>query len=89
MRFHSKYALKPREGEERIVSKFLLWPRCFEGRHTRWLERTDIVERVVKVDVGGSGEWGNYAWKWAEVGFASEMPLEIADCLEVWEELEE
>jgi hypothetical protein len=88
VRFRSKFALKPREGEERVVNKFLLWPRCFGGRSTRWLRRADIVERVVKVDVGGSGEWGNYAWKWVEVAFAKEMPIEIVGCLEVWDERE-
>jgi len=86
MRYHSKYALKPREGEKRVVSKFLWLPRCFEGRHTRWLERADIIEEVKKMDVGGSGEWGNYAWQWREVGFAEEMPLDVTDCLEVWDE---
>ena len=70
MKFRSKYYLKDREGEERIVTKFLLFPRRFESNKWRWLERADIIERVCKVDVGGSMEWGNYSWKWEEVGFA-------------------
>lgn len=86
MRLASKYALKPRVGEKRVVSKFLLWPRCFGGRSTRWLERADIIEQVMRVDVGGSMEWGNYAWKWVEIGFAGEMPLDVTDCMEIWQE---
>lgn len=71
MKFTSKYALQDREGEERTVNKFLLWPRCFDGDKTwRWLERADVIEKVMKCDVGGSGEWGNYAWQWVEIGFA-------------------
>ena len=73
MRWNSDYALKDQEGEERIVRKFLLLPRQFgEGKHYRWLEYADIVERVLQCDVGGSSQWGYYAWKWCEVGFADD-----------------
>lgn len=56
------------EGQERIVTKFLLLPRKFSGVG-RWLERADIRERVVKQDVGGSYQWGYYRWNWVEVAF--------------------
>lgn len=72
MRLSSKYALKSREGETRVVRKFLIWPRTFESERTRWMEYADITEEIMRVDVGGSMEWGNYAWKWVETGFASE-----------------
>lgn len=81
MRFRNKYSLKDREGEYRVRRKFLLWPRTFTSGHkglqneTRWWEKTDIVERVIRMDVGGSGEWGNYAWKWCEVGFADDCAV--------------
>ena len=82
MRFKSKFYLKDREGEERTVSKFLLFPRRLDSEHWRWLERVDIVEKVLKVDVGGSGEWGNFAWQWIEISFARKK--EVAK--EVWYE---
>jgi len=70
MRGASKYALKSRLGERRSIWKFLLLPRRFESKHWRWLEHAEIIEEVCKVDVGGSMEWGNYAYQWREVGFA-------------------
>jgi len=71
VRWPSKTALKPREGEERMVRKFLWWPRSFGGEK-RWMEWCNIVEMVLRIDVGGSMEWGNYAWRWCETGFADQ-----------------
>lgn len=70
MKWKSRYYLKHRLGERRIVRKFLWWPRRFDGSHWRWLEYADIVEEVCEVDVGGSMDWGNYSYEWREVGFA-------------------
>lgn len=71
MRFNSQYALKDREGEERVRRKFLLLPRQLgESKEWRWLEYANIIEQVRRVDVGGSMEWGRYTWVWLEVGFA-------------------
>lgn len=70
MRFKNKFTLRPRLGEERVVRKFLLFPRRFNRRFTRWLEYANIIEQVQQVDVGGSNEYGNYAYQWVEVGFA-------------------
>lgn len=70
MRGSTRFALQAREGEERVVRKFLLWPRGFEAKEWRWLEWADLVEKVTKIDVGGSMQWGCYAWKWVEIGFA-------------------
>ena len=49
------------------VRKFLLFPRSFESKTTRWLEYADIVERVETVL--GSSQY----YKWVEIGFADEM----------------
>jgi hypothetical protein len=73
MKLKNQYSLKARAGETRVVTKFLLWPRKFlNSPRTRWLERSEIREEIMAVDVGGSCEWGNYAWKWRETGFADE-----------------
>lgn len=62
MRFNSGYALTDREGERRVVRKFLLCPRCFEyDKQWRWLEYADILEEV---------KHDGYTWKWVEIGFA-------------------
>jgi len=71
MRFKSQFALKDREGDKRVRRKFLLLPRQFgDGKEWRWLEYAHIIEQVCRVDVGGSMEWGRYAWAWVEVGYA-------------------
>lgn len=70
MRFASRYQLASREGEERTRRKFLLRPRCFGQSHWRWLTTAPIREQIVKQDIGGSMEWGQYKWTWTEVGFA-------------------
>jgi hypothetical protein len=69
MKLKSKLFLKDREGEERKVYKFLWWPRCLGTEYWRWLEYAFIIERIIPVDVGGSGVWGCYNYKWVEVGF--------------------
>lgn len=70
MKLKSRFYLKDREDEERVRPKFLWWPRCFNGGHWRWLERVSILERITRMDVGGSCERGNYKWVWREIGFA-------------------
>jgi len=71
MKFKSRFALKSQEGKTRIVRKFLMLPRQFGDSEWRWLETADILESIIKVDVGGS-VYPVYAWKWCEVGFADE-----------------
>ena len=61
--------MKGRVGEKRVVRKFLFWPRNFQTKYTRWLCWVDIVEQVLECDIGGSGQWGEYAYYWREVGF--------------------
>ena len=68
----NRYQLKDREGEQRTVRKFLLWPRRFRTGNWRWLEYADIVEEIVAVDIGGHFEWGKYKWVWVEQYFADE-----------------
>ena len=70
MKIKSKFYLRDQEGQIRLVSKFLLFPRRFQEKHWRWFTTETIVEQVCKVDIGGSGEWGNYAWRWCEQAFA-------------------
>jgi len=61
--------LRRREGETRVVKKFLLIPRMFNSEYGRWLEYANIVERVMCVrDLNCEPEW-----KWIEIGFADEI----------------
>lgn len=53
-------------GRTRTISKFLIFPKTI-GEETRWLERATIRQMVIKVDVGGSMEWGNYENQWVDV----------------------
>jgi len=69
MQFKSSYFLKDRLGEQRIVRKFLLIPRTFGSKRTRWLERADILEKVKEC----YGEWGEREYRWIEIGFADEV----------------
>ena len=77
MKWGRKESLKSREGETRVVRKFLLWPRHLGSDEWRWLCYADIVEKIVAHDVGGSMEWGNYAWKWTETAFHKPVPDRI------------
>jgi len=51
---------------ERIVTKFLWYPKKI-GDEIRYLETAKIRQRVLKVDVGGSMEWGKNKLKWCDV----------------------
>lgn len=75
MRWNRRYGLKDRLGEQRVWRRFLWWPRQFGAGATRWLEWADVVEEVVEMDVGGSGQWGEYAYEWRAVGFADEVEI--------------
>jgi len=83
MKFKTRFVLKDREGEEKVVRKFSLLPRSFgEDKERVWLETVDLVYRIKKIDVGGSDDWGNYAWKWVPIRFATdkdmqELPFEV------------
>ncbi|MFQ1027661.1 hypothetical protein JDW21_19230 [Bacillus subtilis] len=37
------------------------------NKEVRWLERVKIKQKVKKVDVGGSMEWGNFKKKWVDI----------------------
>lgn len=72
MHWNSKFALKSREGETREVKKFLFFPKHFiEDTKWHWLETVIMEERICKVNIGGSMEWENFAWKWCEIGIKS------------------
>ena len=77
MKFKTRFALKDREGEEKVVRKFSLLPRSFgEDKERVWLETVDLVYRIKKIDVGGSDDWGNYAWKWVPIRFATDKDMQ-------------
>ena len=50
---------QPKDGDERTVTKFLLFPKRI-GRHTKWLETVDIVQVYV-----GMNEYSH----WRDVRF--------------------
>ena len=61
--------LKDKLSEKRTVRKFLLFPRSFESKTTRWLEYANIVERV---EIIPDANWCSH-YGWVEKGFADEM----------------
>jgi hypothetical protein len=69
MKWKSRVYLKDREYEKRTVKRFLLFPKCLYGKHWRWMEYAWIKQRIERHDLGGSGEWGRYSWKWTDVEF--------------------
>jgi len=60
-----KDPLENREFDKRIIEKFLWFPKCLNGEW-RWLEKALINQEVLKVDVGGTMEWGKYKHKWID-----------------------
>lgn len=53
MRLKTEYALIGREGEEKIVRKFLWSPLYFDKeKEKRWLETADVVYKIENVDIG-------------------------------------
>jgi len=70
----AKFRLENALGERKCLSKFLWFPRWLRNRQGkaewRWLERSLVTYEVCKVDVGGSGEWGNYAYQWVPIEWA-------------------
>lgn len=71
MRLKTDYALKDREGEEKIVRKFLWFPLYFDKeKEKRWLEVADVVYQVKKVDIGDM--CSVYVWKWRKERFATD-----------------
>jgi hypothetical protein len=67
MRWKNDQAMKSREGEERTVRKFLLWPRSFGGVETRWLEYANIIECIARINIGDQCD--EYRWIWMEDRF--------------------
>lgn len=53
MRWREKEKLEPRIGDERVVTKFALFPiRCDNGEWA-WLEKVDILQGYVKQEIDG------------------------------------
>lgn len=70
MKFNCKQnILKDKIGECRTVRKFLIFPRSFNSKKTRWLEFADIVEQVTLIP---DANWTSFL-AWDEIGFADEM----------------
>lgn len=70
-----KTKLKANLGDQYKAEAFLWFPKRLRNADDelewRWLEHALIIYEVLKVDVGGSMEWGNYAYKWYAVKWAS------------------
>ena len=51
----------PKEGEQRVIKKFLILPLSF-NEETRWLCSTKIQQRYREdaIDSGEDGDWGIY-----------------------------
>lgn len=76
MKFNTRFFLKDREGEEKVVRKFLWFPAAFnQDTKRRWLEYADVVYEVKKIDTGWSCEWSSYAWRWQATRFANDNDL--------------
>lgn len=80
MKLKTGYELQSREGEEKIVNKFIWFPTCFDNDLEKiWLENVDVVYQIKKVDVGEyHREW---KWKWLPERFATDedrmnLPIE-------------
>lgn len=49
-RENKKHKSYPKDDEIRIVSKFLLFPKCID-REYRWLENVKIKQRYLKLEI--------------------------------------
>ncbi len=86
MRFKTRFALKDRQGESKIVRKFLWIPTAFASeKESRWLEVADVVYTIKRV---ARGDWDtNNIWKWRKDRFATDkdyadLPFESSVDLE-------
>lgn len=74
MRFKSGLELIDREGDSRVVRKFLWYPRQFGIDEIRLFEFARIRERVQQIDIGYTSIiphiTGKYVYDWVEYGFA-------------------
>jgi len=61
-----------RQDEERTITKFLLFPKKI-GNEWRWLEKASIHQRVERIDVGGSMEYGRYKHRWIDRNWEEEL----------------
>lgn len=73
MKFLGPYALEHRLDEERVIKKFLFWPKGFdESKTVRWLEFARITERI------RSFNRRSY-YDWEEIGFTDELSSSPAE----------
>lgn len=62
MRWKKKEKYVPRDGEERVIHKFLLLPECIDYEY-RWLEFAYILQRYIGVRIENGDIYGGY---WVE-----------------------
>lgn len=63
----------PREGDRRVVQKFLFLPKCLDGEW-RWLERAKIVQRYIDHEamVSGWHYYGTNIGGWTDCGWSDD-----------------
>jgi hypothetical protein len=72
MRWRSRPKMTKKDvGRLRVVERFLWFPKCLNGEW-RWWERVKIIQTIVQYDVGGSMEWGKFAYPWVDQAWARE-----------------
>ena len=52
---------KPKEGNTRIIKRFLMWPEC-NGDKWRWLETVSVRQRYRYLGEGEYGWWDEETW---------------------------
>lgn len=71
MKFKTRYELKDREGEEKIIRKFLWFPTSFDDdKEGVWLDVADVVYKIKKIDVGD--HYSVDKWVWRKERFATD-----------------
>ena len=72
-----KTKLKDRQGERRVISTYLWFPRLLRNRKLgkeewRWLERVSILQQIEP-----RRDWGFWAYRWYDVSW-SDLDLFVA-----------
>ena len=68
MRFYLKTKKEKQIGDTKVVSRFLLFPKCIDNE-IRWLERAKIVKKLgTKIGCDGHGKY----WNWYDYGWVKD-----------------
>ena len=65
----ANYVCEPKKGSERVIRKFLLFPRCIRGE-IRWLETTSIHQRYTN-----NTSYSEYGCSWYNLAFVDPTTL--------------